>query len=254
MKISLESETVVVTGGAKRLGRAIVLELAAAGASVAFTYNTSHEEASTLLAQLREDFPAQQFAALGCDLANPQELAALPGRVLDAVGMPTALVNNAAIFRRTPFEETSTPDWEHAFDEHINANLKAPYLLCKYFGDLFLQRERGAIVNLADIYGQKPLKNYAPYCLSKAGVVMLTQVLALALAPYVRVNAIAPGTILVPSETQNEDDDVELLRKKIPLGRLGMPQEIAQAICFLIGGPNFISGTILPIDGAQHLK
>ena len=141
-----------------------------------------------------------------------------------------------------------------AFDEHIAANLKAPYLLSKIFGDLFLQQQRGAIVNLADIYGIRPLGNYAPYCVSKAGLLMLTQSLAKALAPRVRVNAICPGTILPPSETQNENDEIAELVARVPLGRLGTSEEIAQAVVFLIGGPQFISGAILPVDGAQSLR
>ena len=102
------------------------------------------------------------------------------------------------------------------------------------------------------------LKNYVPYCVSKAGVVMLTQALAKALAPHVRVNCICPGTILLPSENQGEDteysDDEDLLRNRVPLRRFGTPEEIAQSIVFLIGGPQFISGAVLPVDGAELIE
>jgi NAD(P)-dependent dehydrogenase (short-subunit alcohol dehydrogenase family) len=255
MQISLENEVVVVTGGGKRLGRAIALECAASGASIAITFRNSQSEAKQTVADLRAGSTsgAQKFVALQCDLSDSAQIAALGDRVLEAVGVPTALVNNAAIFQRTPFTEMEYSRWERAFDEHLSANLKAPYLLSKIFGDLFLQQGRGAIVNLADIYGARPLVNYTPYCISKAGVLMLTQTLAKALAPRVRVNAICPGTILPPSETQNEDDDVTQLAARVPLQRLGTPQEIAQAVVFLIGGPQFISGAILPVDGAQSL-
>lgn len=112
----------------------------------------------------------------------------------------------------------------------------------------------GSIVNMADIYAIRPLANYVPYCISKAGVVMLTQSLAKALAPNVRVNCLCPGTILLPSETQGEADEETELLKRIPFGRLGTVEEIAQAAVFLLAGPQFITGAILPVDGAQILR
>jgi NAD(P)-dependent dehydrogenase (short-subunit alcohol dehydrogenase family) len=189
-----------------------------------------------------------------CEVSERAQVERLGDEVLRAFGTATALVNNAAIFRRTPFAETGAADWERAFDEHIATNLKGPYLLSKFFGEIFLQRKHGMIINIADIHGLAPLKNYAAYCVSKAGVVMLTEVLAKALAPHVRVNCICPGTILVPSQVQGEDDDVASLQDKVPLGRLGTPEEIAQAVVFLLGGPQFISGAVLPVDGAQRLR
>lgn len=256
MQISLRNEVIVVTGGAKRLGRAIALECAQSGASVAITFHSSQTQAKATLADLHAvSTPGTaHFAALPCDLSDSNQIAALKNRVIETIGKPTALVNNAAIFQRTPFISTEYSQWEAAFNAHIAANLKAPYLLSKIFGDLFLEQQRGAIVNLADIYGARPLANYTPYCLSKAGVLMLTQSLAKALAPHVRVNAICPGTILPPSETQNENDEMKDLLARVPLKRLGTPEEIAQAVVFLIGGPQFISGAILPVDGAQILR
>lgn len=254
MNISLKGQTIVVTGGAKRVGGAIALQCAQSGADVAITFNTSGEAASTLVAQLEHQFPDQKFAALRCELSQSAAIADLLPQILHKFGSVSALVNNAAIFRRTPFSETPISDWERAFDDHIAANLKAPYLLGKHFGDYFLEQKNGCIINIADIYGLRPLKNYAPYCVSKAGLVMLTEVLAKALAPDVRVNCICPGTILLPSEIQDEDEDVELLTQRIPLNRLGTPEEIAQTVLFLIGGPQFISGAVLAVDGAQRLK
>jgi NAD(P)-dependent dehydrogenase (short-subunit alcohol dehydrogenase family) len=252
MTISLHNEVVVITGGAVRLGRAMALECARAGAKVAITYNRSAHEAEEALQQMQRDTsrPASDFMTLQTDVTQSEEIARIAPQVQSTLGTPTALVNNAAIFRRTPFDVMNEAD----FDEHITANLKAPYLLCKSFGDIFLQQERGHIVNFADIYGLRPLKNYVPYCLSKAGVVMLTQSLALALAPHVRVNCLCPGTIMVPSQTQGENDELEQLLPKIPAGRLGTPEEIAQAVVFLLGGPQFITGAILPVDGAQRLR
>lgn len=250
----MNSETVLITGGAKRLGRAVALNCAQSGASVAITYRTSQDEAEQVIKELREVGKAgkkeQQFAAFQADVSCAADVQKLACDVLQNFGSLTALVNNAAIFRRTPFDQMTESD----FDDHIAANLKGPYLMSKTFGDIFLRQERGSILNIADIYALWPLKNYIPYCVSKAGVVMLTEGLAKALAPHVRVNCICPGTILLPSEEQGEDDDAASLIQRIPMGRLGTPEEIAETARFLLFGPGFITGAIVPVDGAQRLK
>lgn len=264
MTISLQDKTVVVTGGARRLGRAIVLQCAAAGANVAVTFNHSEAEARELIEMLQIEYSKARFACFRAELSQSEDVRRLTDEVVQTFGRVDALVNNAAIFRRTPFETMTEDD----FDNHIASNLKAPFLLCKSFGDVFLAQKSGAIVNIADIHGLRPLKNYIPYCVSKAGVISLTEGLAKALAPHVRVNCLCPGTILPPSETQNApaqsvempgskegySDDMAQLAARIPLGRLGSPEEIAQTVVFLIGGPQFISGAILPVDGAEHLR
>jgi NAD(P)-dependent dehydrogenase (short-subunit alcohol dehydrogenase family) len=254
MTFSLQGQSLVVTGGAVRVGRAIALHCAHAGANVAITYNHSEPEAHKTLSAMQALNHEGRFAAVAADVSRAADVENLKQRVLEELGGATALVNSAAIFRRTPFADMTEAD----FDDHIASNLKGPYLLSKAFGDLFVEQQRGAIVNIADIHGLRPLKNYVPYCVSKAGVIMLTQALAKALAPHVRVNCICPGTILLPSETQGEDDeysDDEMhLRSRVPLGRFGTPEEIAQTVAFLIGGPQFISGAILPVDGAELLR
>lgn len=244
-------ETLLISGGAKRIGRAIALNCAQAGANVAITYRTSEAEAYQLLDELSTLAPQQKFAAFRADVSRAADVKRLKGEVLQTFDTVTALVNNAAIFRRTPFDVMT----ENDFDDHINANLKGPYLMSQVFGEHFLQQKRGSILNFADIYGLRPLKNYIPYCVSKAGVVMLTEALAKALAPCVRVNCICPGTILLPSEEQNgEGNDEESLIARIPLQRLGTPEEIAETARFLLFGPGFITGAIVPVDGAERLK
>jgi NAD(P)-dependent dehydrogenase (short-subunit alcohol dehydrogenase family) len=252
----MKRETVLITGGAKRVGRAIALACARAGVSVGITYRSSEDEAQQVVEELRAiGSTGQRFAAFRADVSIAADVEQLAQDALQTFGSVTALVNNAAIFRRTPFEQMTEAD----FDDHIAANLKGPYLMSKRFGDIFLAQGRGSILNIADIYGLRPLKNYVPYCISKAGVVMLTEATAKALAPHVRVNCICPGTILLPSETQGEDDgesadDEATLLARIPMGRLGTPEEIAETALFLIGGPQFITGAILPVDGAQRFK
>ena len=240
----------MVTGGAVRIGRAIALACARAGADVAVVYRTSEAQADDTLKDLKEIAPGARFAALQADLTQADDVARLETEVAAEFGRIDALVNCAAVFRRTPFATMT----ENDFDAHIAANLKAPYLLCKRFGDRFWLQGSGAIVNIADIYGLRPLRNYIPYCVSKAGVVMLTEALALALAPRVRVNCICPGSILAPSETQGEADDAETLVKRVPLDRMGEPEEIAATALFLLAGPSFITGAVLPVDGGQRLR
>jgi pteridine reductase len=249
VKISLEGQTVVVTGGARRLGRAIALECAASGANVVITFR-SQEGVDQTLDELHALAPQAKFAALPLEISDGARVQDLTNEVFQNFPNVTGLVNNAAMFRRTPFETMEEKD----FDEHIAVNLKGPFLLCRAFGREFMNRSGGSIVNMADIYGIRPLGNYVPYSISKAGVVMLTQGMAKALAPRVRVNCICPGTILPPSEVQGEADEEAELVKRVPFGRLGTPEEIAQTAVFLLGGPAFITGAILPVDGAQILR
>ncbi len=269
MTISLLNQTVVVTGGARRVGRSIALECAAAGANVAITFNTSENEARELVAQMRIEYSNAQFECFQAEMSDANQVRKLANDVVKTFGKVDALVNNAAIFRRTPFETLT----ENDFDSHIASNLKAPFLTSKIFGDIFVAQACGSIVNIADIHGLKPLKNYIPYCASKAGLISLTEGFAKALAPHVRVNCVCPGTILPPSETQGAStqsastqgastqsasddysDDVAQLIARVPLARIGSSLEIAQTVVFLIGGPQFISGAILPVDGAEHLR
>jgi len=251
--ISLQDEVILITGGAVRLGKAIALECARRGAKIAITYNHSEEEAQQTVAELNAIAPDGALA-LQAELTDTKVLLELSAKVLSHFGKVTALVNNAAIFQRTPWEETDIDAWEKAFDAHIAINAKVPYWLARHFGEIFLQQQHGNIINIADIHAWRPLKNYVPYCLSKAAVVSLTHSLAKALAPQVRVNGIAPGTILLPSQTQGEADDEATLCARVPLQRLGTPEEIAQSAAFLIGGPQFISGHIISVDGAEQWR
>ena len=250
MTISLAGQTVVVTGGAKRLGRAIALECAKSGANVVISYRNSASEARQTVAEMREIAPNAQFGAFPLEISDGKAVSQFCERVFAQFPNVTGLVNNAAMFARTPFETLDEDD----FDAHIAVNLKGPFLLSRAFGREFLARDGGSILNLADIYGVRPLANYIPYCVSKAGVIMLTQTLAKALAPRVRVNCLCPGTILLPSQTQGEADEEAELVKRIPFGRLGSEAEIAQTAIFLLGGPQFITGAILPVDGGQILR
>lgn len=245
MTTSFQNKTVLVIGGAKRIGRAVALECARCGANVVFTFHTSQNEADATLEELRELAPGQKSAAFRLDVTRADEWELLAGNVEREFGPLFGLVFCAAIFRRTPLGELS----EEEFDAHIAANTKGPFLGCKTFGPLM--EEGGSIVLFSDIYAQKPLANYIPYCVSKAGVEMLAKGFAKALAPRVRVNCLAPGAIL-PGE--NDEDSVETLVARVPMQRLGNVEEVVQSVLFLLGGAGFTSGAVLPVDGGQLLR
>ncbi len=248
MTISLEGQTVVVTGGARRLGRAIALECARDGANVVVTYRSSETEAAQTVADLREIAPDKKFASYFLDVSINSSVVKFVQWLEDEFEGATALVNNAAIFERTPKAQWD----EAAFDAHIAANLKGPYLLSTHFSRMFERRGGGHIVNMADIHAWRPLANFVPYGVSKAGVIMLTQSMAKALAPRVRVNCVCPGTILLP-ETAETGTETELIAR-IPFGRTGEALEVAQTVVFLLGGPAFITGAIVPVDGGESLR
>lgn len=246
MTISLEGQTVLVIGGAKRIGRAVALECARSGANVAFTFQTSEDEAAATLAELRELSPDHKFAAFPLDISRADEWALLAQQVERDFGRVFGLVFCAAIFKRTPLDELSEAD----FDEHLAANTKGPFLGCQTFGS-GMREAGGSIVLFSDIYAQKPLANYIPYCVSKAGVEMIARGFAKALAPRVRVNCLAPGAIL-PGE--GDEEDAETLVARVPMKRLGSVEEVARAVLFLLGDAGFVSGIVLRVDGGQLLR
>lgn len=246
MLISLEHKTVLIIGGARRIGRAVALECAKSGANVAFTFNTSHDEAQATLEELRQLAPDQKFAAFPLDVTRSEDWQTLREDVERELGSVFGLVFCAAIFKRTPLDSLTELD----FDEHIAANLKGPFLGCQTFGSRL--QEGGAIVLFSDVYATRPLLNYIPYCTSKAGVEMLTKGFAKALAPRnVRVNCIAPGAIL-PAE--NDEESVAELVARVPLGRLGETEEVERTVVFLLNGTGFVTGTTVPLDGGQLLR
>ena len=246
MSPTLQNKTILLIGGAKRIGRSVALECARGGANVAFTYHTSEADARATLEELRLAAPGGRFAALRLDVTQAGQWQNLVGQVESEFGTVFGLVVCAAIFKRTPPTLLSEAD----FDEHIAANLKGPFLACQTWGERLAGG--GAIVLFSDVYGSRPLLNYIPYCTSKAGVEMLVKGFAKALAPRgVRVNCLALGAIL-PGE--GDDDSTEQLVARVPMGRLGTPDEVAQAVVFLLSGPGFITGTTISLDGGQLLR
>lgn len=243
-QLPLSGKVALITGAAKRVGKAIAHELAKNGCDIALHYNTSRNEALKTKKELEENFGVDVFP-VRAELSKPKEISAMVKKVHRHFKRIEILVNSASIFNRTPFEKLNERD----FDGHIAVNLKAPYLLCKLCGDIMLKQKSGHIINISDWAGFRPYKNYLPYCLSKSGVIALTHALAKELAPYVQVNSVAPGPVLLPENfTAVEKRNVI---EKTPLKRIGEPEDVAKAVLFLVRDASFTTGAVLPVDGGR---
>lgn len=237
---------VLVTGGARRVGAAIVRRLHAAGCDVAIHYRDSADEAAALASALNE---ARADSAMTC--AGSLSDDATPPRIIDAVidryGRLDGLVNNASAFYPTPVGQTTSAQWDDLFA----ANARAPFFLAQAAAPA-LRDARGAIVNIVDIYAERPLAGHAVYSMAKAALAMLTQALAKELAPEVRVNAVAPGAILWPSSGKPEEA-AEALIAKTPLARKGEPEDVAEAVRWLLLDAHYTTGQIVRVDGGRAL-
>jgi NAD(P)-dependent dehydrogenase (short-subunit alcohol dehydrogenase family) len=237
-------KTVLVTGGAKRIGAAISNDLAAHGWAVAVHYNTSGDEARELVGGITED--GGRAVAVQADLRREDEAAGLMSLAARELGPVSCLVNNASIFEKdTP--ETATKD---SWDAHMQVNLRAPFVLTQAFAAGLPDDLEGNVINMIDQRVWNLTPSFTSYTVSKAGLWALTRSLALALAPNIRINAIGPGPTL-PS-TRQTDQDFILQWTALPLGRNIMPEEICDAVRFIINAPA-MTGQMIALDGGQHL-
>lgn len=235
----------LITGGARRLGAAITARLHAEGYRVLIHCQQSTAAAEALAATLNVA-RAQSAVVLREDLRDALAPARLVAAVADTWGRLDALVNNAAVFEPQPLAAVTPDDWQTTLD----VNLRAPFLLAQAAAPL-LTAQGGAIVNVTDIYAERPKAGFAVYCVSKAGLVGLTRTLARELAPAVRVNAVAPGAILWP-EGGSQAAQLALL-ERTPLARCGEPADIAGAVSYLLGA-GYVTGQILSVDGGRSLN
>ena len=237
---SLNGRVVLVTGGARRVGRAVALDLAAHGARAAVHYLSSEADAL----RTAEEAGGRAFQA---DLTDLEQVQRLFSEVADAYGRLDGLVNNAAVYFRTPIEETTEADWDRLHD----ANLKATYFCCQAAAKIMRAQGDGRIVNISSMGGLRAWSGYAPYNASKAGVIHLTRSLAKELAPEISVNSVAPGVIEFTDEHQPE---VQRMIDNTPMARHGTGQDIAEAVRFFLAGPKFITGQTLTVDGGLTLR
>lgn len=234
----------LVTGGAVRLGRAMVEELARSGWTVAFSYASSEEQARELVAALAAE--GRTAVALHADLDDRAARRRLVADAVAALGGLDALVNSAAVFPRTPLADLD----EDALAAVLRTNLEAPLFLALAAAP-HLRERGGAIVNIADVYAATPLRHHLAYSVSKAALVAATRALAIELAPAVRVNAIAPGIALFP-ESYDSAKRARLLERTL-LRREAGAAEIARAVRFLLEDAHTVTGQVLTIDGGQTL-
>jgi pteridine reductase len=242
----LAGRTVLVTGGARRVGASIVRALHGAGANVVIHCHRSLVAARALAAELERE-RATSTAVLGCDLLDGAQLPALVSQALECFGELHLLVNNASSFYPTPVGSITLAQW----DDLIGSNLRAPLLLAQAAAPA-LRRTQGAVLNIVDIHGLRPLREHTVYSIAKAGLIMLTRALARELAPEVRVNAIAPGPVLWPDAPMSEQRRQKII-DKTPLQRHGSPQDIARAALFFATEAPFVTGQILAVDGGRSI-
>ncbi|HET9183586.1 MAG TPA: SDR family oxidoreductase [Candidatus Angelobacter sp.] len=241
----LKGKTVLVTGGARRLGRAMVLALGRAGVQVAFTYLNSLAEADETGNELGR--LQAKYRAIKCDVRSESSVARAVETTLDTFGRIDVLINNAGVFETAPLEKITQEQWENVFA----TNVGGPFLTTKHCTPA-LRESKGHIVNLGSLGGEKPWVTHPHYCASKAALHMFTRVSAKALAPDVAVNCVAPGMI-DSGEGEHEQSLLKRLAERAPASRNGTPEDVVSAVMYFAACPHYITGQILTVDGGLGL-
>ena len=248
MTTQLAGKVVLITGGARRVGAAIARRLHAGGANLVIHYRSSATEARALKDEILAA-RSNSVVLVQADLLKMANLSTLVKESVKAFGQLDALVNNASSFYPTPVGDIT----EQAWDDLMGTNFKAPLFLAQAAARE-LRKQHGAIVNIVDIHAEFPMKGYVVYTAAKAGLLALTRSLARELGPEVRVNGVAPGTILWPEDDAWKDD---LARQRImnqtALKRIGEPDDVAKAVEFLIASAPFITGQVIAVDGGRSV-
>jgi len=242
--VELDGRVALVTGAGTRVGRVIALALGRAGMRVGVHYSTSEKGAR----QTADEIVAggSQARTLPGDLTDPATGPRLIEHTHKVFGGLDVLINSAAVMLRTPVGEVLVEDWDAMFA----LNLRAPFFLSQAAARV-MEKHGGAIVNIADLAAFETWRGYVPHAITKAGVVQMTRSLAHALAPKIRVNAVAPGPVLLPEGWTQEQADK--LISTTPLGRLGSPEDVAQAVLYLLNA-DYVTGETIIVDGGRHVR
>lgn len=242
--MDLNGKVALVTGGAVRVGKAIALALARAGADVVINYHSSADAAVATAAEI--EALGRRALALRADVAQGRQVQALVDEAVARLGRLDVLVNSASLWRKTPWAELD----EAAWDQLVDIALKGPFLCAKAAAPHLAAHGDGAIINIVDLSAFVPFPNFMPHSAAKAGLVNLTYALAMELAPAVRVNAVAPGPVLPPADYT--EAQIQAAARRTLLGRWGTAEDVAQAVVFLAQAP-YITGVVLPVDGGERL-
>ncbi|WP_341676660.1 pteridine reductase [Niveibacterium sp. SC-1] len=242
-----ERPVVLVTGAARRVGAAIARQLHARGCDIALHYRGQRDAAETLMTAFNDQRPGSA-AVFGADLLDIAAAQAMVDAVGARFGRLDGLVNNASSFFPTPFAEVDEAAWQ----DLVGSNLKAPLFVSQRAAPL-LAAQRGAIVNIVDIHAERPMPGYPVYSLAKTGLQGLTRVLAVELAPAVRVNGVAPGAIEWPEDGQFDTEERARIVRQTLLGRVGAASDIAGAVAFLLLDAPYVTGQILAVDGGRSI-
>ena len=237
----VEGKYILITGAARRIGQVLAITAAKAGANIILHHSDSPDEAQEVADEIRQ--LKKDCRIIRADFSNPQKAIEVIGKSVE--NLPVyALVNNAAIFEPVNFNNTSLFQWQ----THIDINLTVPFLLSQL---LAVQKNIGLerIINIVDWRALRPGKDHFPYTICKAGLVAMTQAMAVALAPQIQVNALALGAILPPTDGRTDDRIIST----IPMGRSAKLEELSQAFLFLLKGPAYMTGEIIHLDGGRHL-
>ena len=243
---SLAGKTVLITGGARRVGAAIAKQLHGAGANLVVHYRNSAKDAEVLIASLNAARP-KSAVAFQADLLDIDRLPSLVDFTTSQFGGLEVLVNNASTFYETPIGKVTPKAW----DDLLGTNLKVPLFLSQAAAPA-LKKSAGLILNIVDIHALRPLRNYTVYCAAKAGLHMLTRSLAKELGPEIRVNGISPGPVLWPEHDGDEKARAKIIQRTI-LQRMGTPEDIARTALFFAASAPFITGQVLAVDGGRSV-
>jgi pteridine reductase len=236
----------VVTGAGRRLGRQIALALGGHGFDIVVHYHQSEKGARRVVREIRA--LGSHAIAVKADISRADHIKRLAAQTIDEFGRVDLLVNSAAVFIDATWDATTEQLW----DGTLGINLRGTFFCCQEFGRLMLKRKRGTIINMASLGGLQAWTKHLPYSVSKAGVIMLTKIMAKSLAPHIRVNAIAPGAIIIKGE---EDPSVRHMPvKKIPLRSYGTPADITDAVLYLATSARYTTGEILTVDGGRFIQ
>jgi NAD(P)-dependent dehydrogenase (short-subunit alcohol dehydrogenase family) len=242
---SLAGKVVLVTGGARKLGRAMVSAAAHAGAKVALTYLGSKSSSEKLIEELAQ--ANREGLAVECDVRDPRSVAAAVTKVIRQFGAIDVLINNAAVFETRAFDRITAEEWDRVFA----TNVRGPFLVSQECLPV-LRKSRGRIINLGSLGGEKPWATHAHYNASKAALHMLTKTMAKALAPEIAVNCVAPGMIDA-NESERDEDVLARLAQRTPMKRNGTPDDVVSAVMYFATAPHFVTGQILIVDGGLGL-